>query len=71
MIVISTRAIRQYCRDIGMTEAFMEQHYEILEKLVLRAASGQKIKDAQAIRAWWFDKNPAKDPLFKVLDDDN
>lgn len=69
MIQIPTAAIRQYARDAGISEGFLEQHQDLLEAFALRIASGQRKKDQQKVRAWYFDSNPTKCQLFEILED--
>ena len=64
---IPTAAIRQYARDVGMSEGFMIQHQELIEAFTLRVAIAQRKKDLQKLRAWYFDTNPTKTPIFEVL----
>ena len=69
MISIPTAAIRQYARDVGMHEGFMQQHQELIEAFALRVAYAQKRKDQHAVRAWYFDKAVNKPQLFELLDE--
>jgi len=69
MIQIPTAAIRQYARDAGISDTFLVQHQDLLEAFALRIASGQRKKDQQRLRAWYFDTNPSKCQLFEILED--
>lgn len=66
---LPTAAIRQYARDAGLSDAFLAQHQDLLEAFALRVASGQRKKDQQRIRAWYFDSNPTKCQLFEILEE--
>ena len=66
---LPTAAIRQSARDAGLSDAFLVQHQDLLEAFALRVASGQRKKDQQRIRAWYFDSNPTKCQLFEILEE--
>ena len=66
---LPTAAIRQYARDAGLSDAFLVQHQDLLEAFALRVASGQRKKDQQRIRAWYFDKSLNRPALFDVLEE--
>jgi hypothetical protein len=66
---LPTAAIRQYARDAGLSDAFLVQHQDLMEAFALRVASGQRKKDQQRVRAWYFDSNPTKCQLFEILEE--
>lgn len=47
----------------------VERHIDSLIALVLLAAKRERKLCKQAVRAWYFDKNMGKMPLFEVLED--
>lgn len=67
-VSLPVAAIRQYARDVGMNEGFMQQHQDMIESFALRVATAQKKKDQQAVRAWYFNKAMNKPQLFELLE---
>jgi hypothetical protein len=69
MITIPVSAIKQCCYDVGISEGFIDQHQDVLEKLVVRAAAWQLRRDKKAIRSWYYNTDINRPSLLEVLDD--
>lgn len=67
---VTLNSVKRLCSEAQFPPEFVEQHIDAFAFLVMRVAKWQMKKDANKIRGWWFDNNPAKGPLFEVLVDE-
>jgi ABC-type Zn uptake system ZnuABC Zn-binding protein ZnuA len=68
---VTTRGVQQFAREAGLPEELIARHAKALETFTFRVAKRQRKIDQNKIRAWYFEKNLNKSPLFKVLEQDD
>ena len=68
---VSTKAVSQMARDVDLPEELIARHMDELCEFVFRIAKRERKYCQNKIRAWYFDKNLSKGPLFNVLNDDD
>jgi hypothetical protein len=64
---IALSSIKKLCSQAELPGELVERHIDALTFLVLRTAEWQRKRDANKIRAWWFNNSPTKPQLFEVL----
>lgn len=65
----TTKGVSRLAVEAGLPDSMVERHIDSLIALVLLAAKRERKLCKQAVRAWYFDKNMGKMPLFEVLED--
>jgi len=68
---IATKAVTQLAKDSGFAPDLIEALRPQIETLIMRAARRERKFCQHKIRAWYFDKNLSKGPLFNVLNEDD
>lgn len=68
---IATKAVTQLAKDAGFAPDLIEALRPQIETLIMRAARRERKFCQHKIRAWYFDKNLSKGPLFNVLNEDD
>ena len=68
---VTTKGVSRLAIEAGVPESTIERNIEALTTLTLLIAKRERKICKQAIRAWYFDKNLSKGPLFNVLNDDD
>lgn len=68
---IATKSVTQMARDANLPEELIARHTDELCEFVFRIAKRERKFCQNKIRAWYFDKNMGKAPLFDVLTDED
>lgn len=68
---VSTRAVTQLAKNSGFSSDLIEALRPELETLILHAARRERKFCQNKIRAWYFNQNLSKGPLFDVLNEDD
>jgi len=68
---VTTRGVQQFARDAGLPEELIARHAKALETFTFRVAKRQRKVDQNKVRAWYFDKNLNKCPLFELLEQED
>jgi hypothetical protein len=66
---VTTKGVSRLAAEAGLPDSMVERHLDSLVSLVLLSAKRERKICKQAVRAWYFDKNMGKLPLFEVLEE--
>lgn len=66
---VTTRGVEKLARKAGISDSTIERNMDELISLTLLVAKRERKLCKRAIRAWYFDRNLSKPPLFDVLED--
>lgn len=68
---IATKAVMQIARDANIPEEMIARHMDALCEFTFRVAKRERKFCQGKIRAWAFNRDIAKAPLFDVLNSDD
>jgi hypothetical protein len=68
---IATKSVERLARDANLPEELIARHMDELCEFVFRVAKRERKFCQNKIKAWYFNKNLGKSPLFDVLNEDD
>ena len=66
---VTTKGVSNLALQAGLPESVVDRHIDNMITFALLIAKRERKICKNAIRAWYFDKNMAKPPLFDVLEE--
>ena len=68
---VTVKGISRIAAEAGLPDSVTERHIDALINFAGTVANRERKLCKNAIRAWYFDKNVSKVPLFEVLNEEN
>jgi hypothetical protein len=67
---VTVKGITKIATEAGLPESLIDRHIDALIHFAGVVSNRERKLCKNAIRAWYFDKNVAKVPLFEILDEE-
>ena len=70
-MILKTRAIKDICRDCGLSDEVIERNFDALTQLIWRIAKKERLFCQAKIRGWQFSQDIGKPSVLEVLKDED
>lgn len=64
---VTTRAVRDLAREVGMPSEIIERHIDALVSFTFRIAQRERRHCVKSLREWVYSKEVAKPPILEAL----